>query len=146
MPELRRIVLIRHGETDGQSSVRYHGSIQGGAWASASVPLAVDGSPRDLSGHAALRFSARGQGTFIPSFTQADIRDYDYFGGPAFELGPDWKDVEIRLDRLKQGGWGLPAQPALDRLLRLQFSPQVPFWPDLAELAYNGALRIPEDD
>jgi broad specificity phosphatase PhoE len=26
MSELRRIVLVRHGETDGESSVRYHGS------------------------------------------------------------------------------------------------------------------------
>ena len=26
MSKLRRIVLIRHGETDGESSVRFHGS------------------------------------------------------------------------------------------------------------------------
>jgi broad specificity phosphatase PhoE len=26
MPRLRRIVLVRHGETDGESSIRFHGS------------------------------------------------------------------------------------------------------------------------
>ena len=26
MPKLRRILLVRHGETDGESSVRFHGS------------------------------------------------------------------------------------------------------------------------
>ena len=25
MPQLSRVVLIRHGETDGESSVRFHG-------------------------------------------------------------------------------------------------------------------------
>ena len=35
MPNLRRIVMVRHGETDGESSVRFHGS--------GDVPLSDEG-------------------------------------------------------------------------------------------------------
>lgn len=35
MPELRRIVMLRHGETDGESSVRFHGATD--------VPLSEEG-------------------------------------------------------------------------------------------------------
>ncbi len=35
MPQLRRLVMIRHGETDGESSIRFHGATD--------VPLSDDG-------------------------------------------------------------------------------------------------------
>jgi broad specificity phosphatase PhoE len=47
---LRKLILIRHGETDGQSSVRYHGSTD--------VALSADGRAQMRSAGAALRHQA----------------------------------------------------------------------------------------
>lgn len=142
--------LWQHGEKPGSSgamvlasdgaSIAYQGRLMGGAWGSASMPLQVDGGPMDLSDDAQLVFKARGKGRFIPSFTQASIADYDYYAGPIFVLGSKWSDVSIDLGTLKQGGWGLKAELTRAALLRLQFSPQVAFWPDLAAVAYNGMI------
>ena len=47
---LRKLILIRHGETDGQSSVRYYGSTD--------VPLSAEGRAQMRSAGAALRHRA----------------------------------------------------------------------------------------
>lgn len=128
---------VRRGE---EGVIVYEGRLQGGAWGSASVALRPDGQPEDLSRAHAVALQARGQGSFSAVLSQASVQDYDYHGVPAFTLGQDWRDIRIPLDGLRQGGWGLPV--ALDRkaLLRVQFNPQVPFWPELPELAYNGMV------
>jgi sialate O-acetylesterase len=130
-----------HGvvEADG-TKVAYRGRMKGGAWGSASLPLKADRSPADLSGVKALRFEARGKGSFVASLSQASIKDYDYHAAPAFQLKPEWTALELPLSGLKQGGWGLPVAFEPQALLKVQFAPQVTFMPELAELAYNGMI------
>lgn len=106
----------------------------------ASLPLAADGSARDLGACTALAFRTRGKGRFKPSFSQASIGDYDYYAGADFELGAEWQDYRVDLAGLKQGGWGLAKPLTLDALQRVQFGPQVAFWPELPAAAYNGMI------
>jgi sialate O-acetylesterase len=140
----------QHSEKPGSSgsvelvsatgSVRYSGKLQGGAWGGASVPFDLKGEAVDLRAYKAVVFEARGHGKFVPAFTQASIKDYDYYCGAMLTPGEDWAEVRLPLDQLKQGGWGLSAPLTLDAIQRLQFGPQVPFWPDVAEVAYNGMV------
>lgn len=120
--------------------VAYRGRMKGGAWGSASLPLRADGTTADLRNAKALRFVARGKGSFVASLSQASIKDYDYHAAPPFHLKPEWSAFELPLDGLKQGGWGLPVPFEPEALLRVQFAVQVPFWPELPSLAYNAMI------
>jgi sialate O-acetylesterase len=121
-------------------AIRYAGRLQGGAYGGASFPLNPKG-PMDLRIYKAVSFEVRGNGTFTPAFTQDSIKDYDYYIGDPIKLTGQWQRVSIDLSTLKQGGWGAAAPLTLDQIQRLQFAPQVAFWPDAAEIAYNGMIK-----
>jgi broad specificity phosphatase PhoE len=85
MPPLRQLVLVRHGETDGQSSVRFHGSadvdlsaegraqMQRVAAGLVRVPDVVVASPLRRSWRAAV---IAGKGA--PVRLEADFREIDF--------------------------------------------------------------------
>ena len=119
---------------------RYAGSIRGGAWGSALGPLKAGGSV-DLSAYDAIELQVKGHGKFLPTLGQPSITDYDFYAGEAFELTDDWKPVRISLASLKQGGWGEHKDFTPAAVASLNFSLQVPYWPDLGALAYNGMVH-----
>lgn len=121
-------------------AVRYAGRLQGGAFGGASFPL-DSMRATDLRPYKSISFEIRGNGTFTPAFTQDSIKDYDYYVSDPIKLTGQWQRVSIDLSTLKQGGWGAPAPLTLDLIQRLQFAPQAAFWPDLAEVAYNGMIK-----
>jgi broad specificity phosphatase PhoE len=85
MPQLRQLVLVRHGETDGQSSLRFHGSadvdlssegraqMQRVAAGLVRVPDVVVASPLRRSWRAAM---IAGKGA--PVRLEADFREIDF--------------------------------------------------------------------
>jgi sialate O-acetylesterase len=121
-------------------AVRYAGRLQGGAFGGASFPFDPMRAT-DLRPYKSVSFEVRGNGTFTPAFTQDSIKDYDYYIGDPIKATGQWQRVSIDLSTLKQGGWGAAAPLTLDLIQRLQFAPQAAFWPDLAEVAYNGMIK-----
>jgi broad specificity phosphatase PhoE len=86
MSNLRRLVLIRHGETDGESSVRFHGS--------GDVPLSD-------AGRAQMREAARGLRTEVFDLVVASPlrRSWEsariLSGGAPVRLEPDFREVDF---------------------------------------------------
>ncbi len=86
MTKLRRIVLIRHGETDGESSVRYHGS--------GDVELSS-------AGRAQMRAArARLQGEVLDTVVASPLRRswrsaWILAGGRPVRLEPDFREIHF---------------------------------------------------
>jgi broad specificity phosphatase PhoE len=86
MSRLRRIVLVRHGETDGESSVRFHGSSDvdlsaEGREQVARAGRALRGQPIDLVVASPLRRSWRAAwiaGGGAPVRLESDFREVDF--------------------------------------------------------------------
>jgi broad specificity phosphatase PhoE len=86
MSQLRRIVLIRHGETDGASSVRYHGSTdvglsEEGRRHMSDVAAALDREQFDLVVASPLRRSWRSAwiaGRGAPVRLESDFREIHF--------------------------------------------------------------------
>jgi sialate O-acetylesterase len=118
---------------------RYHGTIKGGAWGSAIGQL-QGGASVDLSAADSIDLRVKGVGRFIVTLGQPSISDYDNYASEAFRLTGDWQDLHIPLSTLKQGGWGEPKPFSPQALTSINFSLQVPYWPDLGAVAYNGMI------
>ena len=86
MSLLRRIVMVRHGETEGRSSVRFHGS--------ADVPLCDEGREQ-------LRRSARALGTEIFDLVVASPLQRSWegaaivSGGAPIRLESDFREIDF---------------------------------------------------
>ena len=86
MSRLRRILLVRHGETDGESSIRFHGSTDVGLSAEGREQVARAGrqvrlQPIDLVVASPLRRSWRGAwiaGGGAPVRLESDFREVDF--------------------------------------------------------------------
>jgi broad specificity phosphatase PhoE len=86
MPKLRRILLVRHGETDGESSVRFHGSTDVGLSAEGREQVTRAGRevrrhPIDLVIASPLRRSWRAAwivGGGAPVRLERDFREVDF--------------------------------------------------------------------
>ena len=86
MSRLRRILLVRHGETDGESSVRFHGSTDVGLSAEGREQVARAGrqvrlQPIGLVVASPLRRSWRGAwiaGAGAPVRLESDFREVDF--------------------------------------------------------------------
>ncbi len=86
MPKLRRILLVRHGETDGESSVRFHGSTDvdlsaEGREQAARAGRQVHRQPIDLVVASPLRRSWRAAwivGGGAPVRLESDFREVDF--------------------------------------------------------------------
>ena len=116
MTKLRRIVLIRHGETDGESSVRFHGS--------GDVDLSREGRAQMRAARARL------QGEVLDTVVASPLRRawrsaWILAGGRPVRLEPDFREIHF-------GRWeGMTAQeieasdPARYRYLSLQFEDDV---------------------
>ena len=74
-----------------------------GAWA----PLDGEGRPVDLSAFDAIRFFARGEGTFQAGLRSGAQTAANFMG--SFTPGPEWKAFEIPFDRLAPVGPGSSA-------------------------------------
>jgi broad specificity phosphatase PhoE len=86
MSALRRIVMIRHGETEGQSSIRFHGS--------GDVPLCDEGRAQLRQSMGALRtevFDLVVASTLRRSWEGAAIVS----GGAPVRLEPDFREVHF---------------------------------------------------
>lgn len=86
MPKLRRILLVRHGETEGESSVRFYGSTDVGLSAEGLEQVTrareqVDDQPIDLVVASPLRRSWRAAcivGRGAPVRLESDFREVDF--------------------------------------------------------------------
>lgn len=92
------------GRLTGANDARWH------------VRLEPDGSPADLSAYAGIRFWVRGNGSFVFRTLQPDILDWDDYETPILHATPDWKQVTIRFQELKQSGWGVQEPFTVHRL------------------------------
>lgn len=115
------------------------GKMMGGGWGSVSTNL---GSPTiDLSGYQAVEFQFKGTGSYKMTLGQPSIADYDYYAmTQTFNAGDSWQKVHVDIADLKQGGWGSPKPFTPESISTLNFSIQVPYWPDLPSVAYNGMI------
>jgi sialate O-acetylesterase len=122
-------------------AVRFRGVMHGGAWGSLSTPLKDGNQAVDLSRYGALEFYAKGSGQFRMNLGQASITDYDYYATDVFDAAREWKLMQVPLKSLKQGGWGAPKVFTPDAIQSLNFTVQVPFWPDIPSVVYNGMAK-----
>lgn len=86
MTKLRRIVLIRHGETDGESSVRFHGS--------GDVDLSREGRVQMRAARARL------QGEVLDTVVASPLRRawrsaWILAGGQPVRLEPDFREIHF---------------------------------------------------
>src|SRR5665213_1248833 len=126
-----------------QGVLSYEGLIQGSAWGSAAVALRSPTDPNtglDVRPYDTIEFKARGQGSFTTALGQATVLDSDDFASSPLVVGPDWQEHRIAIHDLKQGGWGEPRAFSPQSVTKLAFVVQVPFWPDLGGVAYNGMI------
>ena len=124
-------------KVDKDKAALYQGSVPAGGWAGASVRM--DGA-QDLSGLRSLVFDAKGKGQFRLALGQPSISDYDYHASDLLSLSDQWTQYAVPLGAVKQGGWGQPKPFTPQAIDKLAFNFQVPFWPDLPAVAYNGMI------
>jgi sialate O-acetylesterase len=126
------------GKSGKGSAVKFWGVMHGGAWGSISTPFKDANQAVDLSRYETLEFYAKGSGQFRMNLGQTSITDYDYYSTDVFDATREWKLTRIPLKSLKQGGWGAPKPFTPDAVQSLNFTVQVPFWPDIPSIVYNG--------
>ncbi len=85
MAQLRRLLLIRHGETDGESSIRYHGS--------ADVPLSEEG--RGQMRRVAGRFRNAVDRVVASPLRRSWQAAWIVGGGAPVQLEPDFREVDF---------------------------------------------------
>ncbi|HVZ81122.1 MAG TPA: CIA30 family protein [bacterium] len=127
------------GDVETGPAMRFHGKMMGGGWGSVSTNL---GSPTiDLSGYQAIEFQVKGTGSYKLTLGQPSIGDYDYYAmTQTFTAGDSPQKVHVEIADLKQGGWGSPKAFTPESITTLNFSIQVPYWPDLPSVAYNAMI------
>jgi len=86
MPSLRRIVLVRHGETDGESSIRFHGTTD--------VALAPEGREQMKAVARQLRFESF-DGLFSSPLRRAWGAAWIVGGGSEISLVPQFREVDF---------------------------------------------------
>lgn len=133
-----------HSEAAGSTATakvdkvaRYQGVVPTGGWAGASVSL--DGA-QDFSGLQSIVFDAKGKGEIRLALGQPSITDWDFHGSDLLVLSDKWTQYSVALGSVKQGGWGQPKPFTPAAIDRLGFNFQVPYWPDLPAVAYNGMV------
>jgi sialate O-acetylesterase len=119
-------------------AVKFWGVMHGGAWGGLSTSLKDGNPPVDLSRYEALEFYAKGSGQFRMNLGQSSIADYDYYSTDVFDATREWTLMRVPLKSLKQGGWGAPKPFTPEAVQSLNFTVQVPFWPDIPSIVYNG--------
>jgi hypothetical protein len=119
---------------------RFSGNVAGGSWASMSVAPAGAGSSVDLSQASEIEFEARGKGSALLLLHHVSDTDWDDYGSTPFVLSSTWSKQRISIGALKQGGWGSPKAFDPKKIESLNFSMQVPYWPDYPEVVYNGMI------
>ncbi len=118
-------------------AVHFTGMMQGGGWGGLATNLAA--APIDLSRYETVEFYAKGSGQFRLTLGQPSIADYDYYAmKDSFDATPDWKLMHVAIADLQQGGWGIPKPFTPESITTFNFSVQVPFWPDIPAVVYNG--------
>ncbi len=118
-------------------AIHFTGKMQGGGWGGLATNLA--NSPIDLSRYEAVEFYAKGSGQFRLTLGQPSITDYDYYAmKDPFDAAPDWKLMHVTIADLTQGGWGSPKPFTPESITTFNFSVQVPYWPDIPAVVYNG--------
>ena len=98
---------VAGGANGSGHALRLRGSVgaQPNAFTGAWAPLDGQGRPVDLGAFEALRFSARGEGTFEAGLRSGPgMRVANFMA--SFTPGPEWKTVEIPFDRLAPVGPG----------------------------------------
>jgi broad specificity phosphatase PhoE len=86
MSSLRRIVLVRHGETDGESSIRFHGTTD--------VGLAPEGREQMKAVARQLRFESF-DGLFASPLRRAWAAAWIVGGGGEISLMPQFREVDF---------------------------------------------------
>lgn len=124
----------------GGEAYSLSGLMKGSDWITLSTNLKADNTPLDLDDYEAVEFYAKGQGPFRMKLGQPSIADYDYYSTDVFNPAGDWKLMRIPLKSLKQGGWGAAKAFTPNAVQSLIFTVEVPYWPDLASVAYNGMI------
>jgi sialate O-acetylesterase len=124
----------------GDLAASLAGLMMGGDWITLQTSLKSGNTPTDLSGYASIDFYAKGKGKYRLKLGQASIGDYDYYSTDAFEAPADWQPMSFPISSLKQGGWGSPKPFAPDSILSFIITPEVPYNPEVASVAYNGMI------
>jgi len=75
-----------------------------------------DGSTEDLSAFSGVRFHVRGDGSFFFETLQPNITDWDNYATKLQHATPGWQPVTVWFKDLRQDGWGVQHDLALDRL------------------------------
>jgi sialate O-acetylesterase len=129
--------------TQADGVLSYQGRIQGSAWGSETRVLRAvqsQDAPMDLRPYLGFAFKARGEGTFTATLGEPSVSDNDDFASAPFTVGHAWAEHSIPIAAFKQGGWGEPRVFTPQSISQAAFVVQVPFWPELGGVAYNGMI------
>jgi sialate O-acetylesterase len=125
-------------ETKGDVS-HFWGTMQPAAWGGVNTQL-DGGKAVDLTAYDALDLTVRGRGKFEVAFGQPSIDDYDDYRSRPFEATGDWHTVRVRLEDLKQGGWGKARSLTVNAVTRVQINVVVPYMPEIPGGLYNALV------
>jgi sialate O-acetylesterase len=102
---------------DGKGySAKISGTLDGANESRWQANVHLDGSPADLSAYRGIRFWARGKGSYVFRTLEPTIGDWDDYGTAIQQATPDWKQVTILFNDLKQAGWGVQQPLTLKQL------------------------------
>ena len=107
--------LVTPGHGDRGYAAKLSGVLDGASDARWEVQLHPH-APSDLSPYSGVRFWVRGNGAFVFQSLQPSITDWDNYGTGILKATPEWKQVTISFDDLRQQGWGVVHNFTLDEI------------------------------
>ncbi len=125
---------------EGGPAALLSGLMKGGCWITLTSALKPESPTVSLGDFDAVEFYAKGSGKYRMKLGQPSIADYDYYSTDVFSAPDTWTLMRYPLLSLKQGGWGETKPFTPDAVQNVNFTVEIPYWPDLAGVAYNGMI------
>jgi len=99
--------LVASGRGNKGYAARVSGTLDEVSSSRLQAKFHADLSAADMSRYAGIRFWVRGNGQFQLETLQPTISDWDNYAGEIIRATPEWEQVTISFNDLKQAGWGV---------------------------------------
>ncbi|MGB7846569.1 MAG: sialate O-acetylesterase [Candidatus Acidiferrum sp.] len=114
--------LTAPGRGEKGYAAKISGALTGANDSRWEVRLHSDGTPVNLSAYSGIRFWLRGNGSLVFHTLQPSIADWDDYGSDLLKATPEWKEITILFNELKQAGWGVQEKLTLDQITGIVIS------------------------
>jgi sialate O-acetylesterase len=108
--------LVIPGRGGKGYAAKISGALTGADDSRWEVRLHSDGTSENLTPYSGVRFWVRGNGLFAFHTLQPSIADWDDYGGDLLKATPEWKEITLSFNGLKQAGWGVQEKLTLDQI------------------------------